>query len=437
MKPANAPVPPCPSAWASIRARSWCAQLGATCAWITVQWGRRRIWPARLEQTALPGTIVMALATFLLVQGFVDVRPLGPMPVKGVSDPIDVFEITGAGSVRRRLQALAARTLSHFVGRDDELERLARALAQAAQGRGQLVAVVGEPGVGKSRLFFEFTREHRAGWLVLESASVSYGRTTSYLAVVDLLKSYFKIGDRDDQRQVREKIMGKLMTLDRALEPSLPALLALFEVGVDDPEWHASDPRERRQRTLDAVKRLLLAESRIQPLLLVFEDLHWVDAESQLLLNVLVDSLPTARILLLVNYRHEYHHAWGHKTYYMRFRIDPLPEERAIELLQALLGPDPGLDPLRRLLIVRTEGNPFILEESVRALVETGALTGERAAYRLARAVDAPQIPATAQAIIAARIDRLSLEHKRLLQAASVIGQGCAACTSSRNHRPR
>ena len=378
---------------------------------------------ARMEQAALPGSIVITPATFLLVQGYVEVRPLGPMPVKGVNDVIEVFEITGARPVRRRLQALAARALSRFVGRDDELERLARALEQAAQGRGQLVAVVGEPGVGKSRLFFEFTHGHRAGWLVLECGSVSYGRTTPYLPVVDLLKTYFKIGDRDDQRHVREKITGKLITLDRALEPSLPALLALFEVEVDDPEWHASDPRERRQRTLDAVKRLLLAESRIQPLLLVFEDLHWVDAESQLFLNVLVDSLPTARILLLVNYRHEYQHSWGHKTYYTRFRIDPLPEESATVLLRALLGPDPGLDPLRRLLIERTEGNPFILEESVLALVETGALTGERGAYRLARAVDAPQIPATAQAIIAARIDRLSPEHKRLLQAASVIGK--------------
>src|SRR5262245_27356905 len=378
---------------------------------------------ARMEQAALPGSIVITPTTFHLVQGYVDVRPLGPMPVKGVNGAIEVYEITGAGPVRRRLQALATRALSRFVGREHELERLARAREQAAQGRGQLVAVVGEPGVGKSRLFFEFTHGDRASWLVLESGSVSYGRTTPYLLVIELLKTYFNIGDRDDQRQVREKITGKLITLDRTLERSLPAFLALFEVGVDDPEWHASDPPERRQRTLDAVKRLLLAESRIQPLLLIFEDLHWIDAESQLFLNVLVDSLPTARILMLVNYRHEYQHTWGHKTYYMQFRIDPLHEESATELLQSLLGPDPGLDPLRRLLIERTEGNPFVLEESVRALVETRALTGSRGAYRLARAVDAPQIPATAQAIIAARIDRLAPEHKRLLHAASVIGK--------------
>ena len=379
---------------------------------------------ARMEQIARPGAILVSADTLKLAEGYVDVTPLGPVPVKGVNDPVEVFEITGAGPVRRRLQAMATRSLSRFVGRDAEIEHLHRALQQAGAGRGQLAAMVGEPGVGKSRLFFEFVRSHRArGWLVLESGSVSYGQATPYLPVIDLLEAYFKVEDRDDQRQVREKITGKLLTLDRALEPSVPAFLALFEVPVDDPEWHASDPRQRRQRTLDGVKRLLLAESRVQPLLLVFEDLHWIDGETQAFLNTLFESLPTARILVLVNYRPEYQHAWGGKTYYTQLRIDPLPAESAGEFLQALLGSDSELDPLRRLLIERTEGNPFFLEESVRALVETKALVGERGAYRLARAVQTLQIPATAQAILAARIDRLSPEHKRLLQAASVIGK--------------
>src|SRR5437016_815131 len=216
---------------------------------------------ARMEQIARPGAILVSADTLKLAEGYVDVTPLGPVPVKGVNDPVEVFEITGAGPVRRRLQAMATRSLSRFVGRDAEIEHLHRALQQAGAGRGQLAAMVGEPGVGKSRLFFEFVRSHRArGWLVLESGSVSYGQATPYLPVIDLLEAYFKVEDRDDQRQVREKITGKLLTLDRALEPSVPAFLALFEVPVDDPEWHASDPRQRRQRTLDGVKRLLLAE---------------------------------------------------------------------------------------------------------------------------------------------------------------------------------
>jgi class 3 adenylate cyclase/predicted ATPase len=380
---------------------------------------------ARMEQIAGPGSILMTAETLRLAEGYVDVKPLGLVPVKGVSEPVEVYEIMGAGTVRRRLQAtMAARSLSRFVGRDTEVEQLRRALQQAGEGHGQLVAVIGEPGVGKSRLFFEFTRSYRTqSWLVLESGSVSYGKATPYLPVIDLLKAYFKIEDRDDPRQVREKVTGKLLTLDRALESSVPALLALLDIPVDDTDWQASDPRQRRQRTLDAVKRLLLAESCVQPLLLVFEDLHWIDSETQAFLDTFFESLPTTRILVLVNYRPEYQHTWGRKTYYIQLRIDPLPAQNADELLHALLGPDPGVDPLRRLLIQRTEGNPFFLEESVRTLVETGALAGERGAYRLARAVQTLQIPATAQAMLAARIDRLTPEHKRVLQAASVIGK--------------
>ena len=379
---------------------------------------------ARMEQIARPGTILVTGDTLKLAEGYVDVSPLGLVPVKGVAEPVEVFEILSAGMVHRRMQAMATRRLSRFVGRDSEMDHLRRALQQAGQGRGQLVAVIGEPGIGKSRLYFEFTRSHHVrDWLTIESGSVSYGKATPYLPVIDLLKAYFKIEDRDDQRQVREKITGKLLTLDRALESSVPAFLALFDVAFDDPEWHASDPRHRRQRTIDAVKRLLLTESRVQPLILVFEDLHWMDSESEAFLDAFFESLPTARVLVLVNYRPEYQHAWGRKSFYTQLRIDPLASASAEELLQALLGPDAALDPLRRMLIDKTEGNPFFLEESVRALVETKALVGERGDYRLARAVQTLQIPATAQAVLAARIDRLSPDHKRLLQAASVIGK--------------
>ncbi len=203
----------------------------------------------------------------------------------------------------------------------------------------------------------------------------------------------------------------------------MPALLALLDVPVDEASWHALDPLQRRQQTLDAVKRLLLRESEVQPLVVVFEDLHWIDGETQTLLDSLVDSLPAARLLLLVNYRPEYQHAWGGKTYYRQLRIDPLPPESADELLEALLGADAALGPLKQLLVERTEANPLFLEESVRALVETAALAGERGAYRLTRPVEHLTIPATVQAILAARIDRLAPEAKRLLQAAAVIGK--------------
>ena len=379
---------------------------------------------ARMEQLAVPGSILIPADTLALAEGYVQVAALGPMAIKGLPAPLEVYEVVGAATVRSRLQASAARGLTPFVGRDAELDQLRHALERAGGGRGQLVAVVGEPGVGKSRLFWEFTHSHRLdGWLLLESSSVSYGKATAFLPILDLLRAYFQLEPRDDARKIREKVTGKLLALDRALEPSLPALLWLLEVPVDDPAWQRLDPPQRRQQALDGVKRLLLRESQVQPLLVVFEDLHWIDAETQALLDSLVESLPTVRLLLLVNYRPEYQHAWSGKSCYRQLRIDPLPPESAEALLEALLGTDPALRPLKRLLIERTEGNPFFLEESVRTLVETKTLAGERGAYRLAKASQTFQIPATAQAILAARIDRLAPEDKRLLQAASVIGK--------------
>jgi class 3 adenylate cyclase/tetratricopeptide (TPR) repeat protein len=378
---------------------------------------------ARMEQLALPGSIRLTADTLRLVEGYVDVTPLGPVPVKGLPDLIEIYELRRAGGVRTRLQASAARGLTRFVGRDRELDQLRQARERAGAGQGQVVAVIGEPGVGKSRLFWEFTQSHcTQGWLRLESHSVSYGKATPYLPVIDLLKAYCGVDSHDDTRRVHEKVTGKLLTLDRTLEPTLPAMLALLDVPAEDATWQALDPQQRRRHTLEAVKRLLIRESQVQPVLLVFEDLHWIDSETQALLDSLVESLPTARLLFLVNYRPEYQHGWSRKMYYTQLRLDPLPPVSAEELLQALLGDDANLKRLKQLLIERTEGNPFFLEESVRTLIETGVLVGERGAYRLAKPLDSLQVPATVQAVLAARIDRLPPEDKRLLQAAAVIG---------------
>ena len=378
---------------------------------------------ARMEQLAPPGTIRLTAETLRLAEGWVQVTPLGPVPVKGLPAPVEVCELVGAGPARTRLQAFAARGLTPFVGRQAELAALHQALEQAGAGHGQVVAVIGEPGVGKTRLFHEFTHASRTqGWLLLESSSTSYGKATPYLPVIDLLKAYFQLEDRDDGRRMREKLTGRLLTLDPALGPTLPAFLALLEVPVEDPQWQALDPSQRRQRTLDALKRLLLRESQVQPLLLVFENLHWIDAETQAFLDGLVESLPTARLLLLVNYRPEYQHGWRNKTYYTQLRLDPLPPASAEALLQSLLGDDTGLVPLKQRLIEQTQGNPFFLEESVRTLVETQVLVGNQGAYRLARALPSIQVPATVQAVLAARIDRMPPEEKQLLQTAAVIG---------------
>jgi len=300
---------------------------------------------------------------------------------------------------------------------------LRHAAEQSRAGRGQVVAVVGEPGVGKSRLYYEFLQSHHAReFLVLESGSVSYGKATPFLPLADLLRSYFMINARDDVRRIRVKVTGGLLTVDEALKDAIPVALWLLDALPEDSPLLKLEPAERRRQTFAALKRILLREIEGRPLLLVFEDLHWIDNETQAFLDGFIDSVPATRILLAVNYRPEYRHGWANRTYYRQLRVDPLAAQSAEDLLTGLLGSDSSVASLRPLLIARTEGRPLFLEESVRMLVETGALAGERGAYRLVRAVDALQVPATVQAILAARIDRLEPEDKRLLQAAAVIG---------------
>ncbi len=377
----------------------------------------------RMEQMAKPGSILLTPATLRLAEGYVRVRSLGPVPIRGLGEAVEVFELCGAAAGRTRLQVAAAHGLTRFVGRDAEVERLRAALERAGAGHGQVVAVVGEPGVGKSRLVHELAHSHRTdGWLVLEASALSYGKAVPFLPVIGLMKTYFGIDDRDDPRRVREKVTGKVLTLDDALRPALPALHALLEVPVDDAAWRRLAADAQRQRVVDAVRRVLLRESQEQPVLLVVEDLHWIDPDTQALLESLVESLPSYRVLLVVNYRPEYQHGWGGKTSYAQIRLDPLEPATAETLLASLVGPDPSLAPLAAPLIERAQGNPFFLEESVRALVDAGALAGQRGAYRLARPVRVLEVPATVQAILAARIDRLAPEDKGVLQCAAVIG---------------
>jgi class 3 adenylate cyclase/tetratricopeptide (TPR) repeat protein len=384
--------------------------------------GRTTHLASRMEQLAKPGSILLTPSTLELAEGFITAKPLGAVPIKGLSDPLEVHEVTGVGPARSRLEAVARRGLTQFVGRDAELEQLWRVLARARDGHGQVAAVVAEPGVGKSRLVYELAHVARQeGWQVLECTAASYGKAMSYLPVLDLLKGYFEIKDRDNLQAIGDKVTGKLLALDPALAPALPALLALLGVPVNDAAWQTLDPARRRRRMLDAVRHVLLREARKQPLLLVFEDLHWIDGESQALLDGIVESLASARILLLATYRPEYQHGWGGKTCYSQTRLDALPAESASKLLDALLGDDAALAPLKQLLVRR--GNPFFLEESVRTLVETKALAGAPGHHRLTRSVETIQVPATVQVMLSARIDRLSLEDKRLLQVAAVIGR--------------
>ena len=379
---------------------------------------------ARMEQMATPGSILMTGDVMRLAQGYVVATPLGPRVVAGVPEPIETYVLTGASDARSRLQAATARGLTRYIGRSAEMARLRQALSHARAGHGQVVAIVGEPGVGKSRLCVEVSGIDPAGeWRVLESTALSFGVGSPYLPIVDMLRLHFQLEAEDDAVKIREKVHGKILSLAPALDDALTPLLSLLDVDEEDAEWQRLDPVRRRLRTLDAVRRLLLVESRAHPLMLIFDNVHWIDGETHALLDALVDSLPTARILLLLTYRPGYQHAWGRKSYFEEVRLAALAPEPSEALLDALLGVDDSVTPLKRVLIERTGGNPLFIEESVRALVDMKCLAGDPGGFRLERMPGTVQIPATARAMIAARIDRLEAEDKRVLQAASVIGR--------------
>jgi class 3 adenylate cyclase/predicted ATPase len=377
---------------------------------------------ARLQTLAAPGSVVIGERVKKFVEGYFQLKALGASRIKGVSEPVNVYEVTGLGPLRTRLQRSAGRGLTKFVGREREMEALKHAAEQAKSGHGQIVAAMAEPGVGKSRLFYEFKVTSQSGWMVLETFSVSHGKASAYLPVIDLLRNYFRIAIEDDERTRREKVTGRVVALDRSLEDTLPYLFSLLGIVEGDDPLAQMDGQIKKRRTLEAIKRILLRESLNQPLMVIFEDLHWIDEHTQELLNLLADSIANAKILLLMNYRPEYSHQWNSKTYYTQLRLDPLGKESAEEMLSALLGVGKDLLPLKWLIIERAEGTPFFMEEIVQALFEDRVLQ-RNGAVKLARSMNAVRVPATVQAVLASRIDRLSAEEKELLQTLTVLGR--------------
>ena len=377
---------------------------------------------SRLQSLANPGSIAISDGLRKLVEGYFALKALGPGRIKGSSEPVNVYEVLGLGPLRTRLQLAAGRGLTRFVGRVREMDALKHALEQAKAGHGQIVAVTAEPGVGKSRLFLEFKVVSQSGSMVLETISVSYGKASAYLPVIDLLHDYFKIGSKDDVRTRREKVAGRITMLDRALEDTLPYLFALLGIVEGDDPLAQMDGQVKKRRMLEGIKRILLRESLNQPLMVIFEDLHWIDEQTQEFLNLLADSIATTKILLLVNYRPEYSHGWGSKTYYTQLRLDPLGKESAYEMLGALLGDDAEMAQLKRQIIERTEGTPFFMEETVQVLFEDGVLQ-RNGSVKLTGLLAELKIPSTVQGILAARIDRQPSEAKDLLQALAVIGR--------------
>jgi class 3 adenylate cyclase/tetratricopeptide (TPR) repeat protein len=380
---------------------------------------------SRMEQMAMPGSVLATADTIRLVEGYVEAESLGLMPIKGLSYPVEVYEITEGAAERTKFQAAAWRGLTPFVGRTVEIQELSQALNEARAGRGQVVAVVGEPGMGKSRLIHEFVHSHHTdGCLLLETNSASYGHAASYMPVIELLRHYyFKINRRDNPKSICEKVTEKILALDPTLQDTIPALLDLLDALDAGHPFQSLDPLQHRQYTYQAITRLLLRENRVQPVVAVFEDLHWNDSLTLGLLSELVVNARDARLLLLVSYRPEFVDDWKGRPNYDNLRLQPLEGESLSRLLQSLLGSNPSLDGLKRFVLDRAGGNPFFLEELVRTLVDRKVLEGTRENYTIAKPFSGNEIPPTVQAVLAARIDTLPKAEKRLLQDAAVIGR--------------
>jgi class 3 adenylate cyclase len=377
---------------------------------------------SRMQSVAPADGVVVSEETQVLVEGYFELRPLGPTEVKGVAGSINVYEVTGTGALRGHFDLAARRGLTRFVGRTRELEQLQRALEQAMGGRGQIVSVMAEAGTGKSRLFHEFKAPLPAECKLLEAYSVSHGKASAWLPVLELLRGYFDIRDADDPATRRDKVRAALAALDPVLSDVLPYLFGLLGI-VEGPDPLAQmDPQVKRRRTLDAIKRIVLRESLNQPIVVIFEDLHWIDAQTQALLDLLAESIADSRVLLLFNYRPEYSDQWNNKTYYSQIRLEPLGGAEGAAMLAAMLGASVELNPLKGLIAERTGGNPFFIEEIVQALFDEGALV-RNGAVKVTRSLSQLRLPPTVQGILAARIDRQPTEHKTLLQTLAVVGR--------------
>ncbi|HET8537940.1 MAG TPA: adenylate/guanylate cyclase domain-containing protein, partial [Solirubrobacteraceae bacterium] len=378
----------------------------------------------RMEQLAEPGTAYITQHTAALVQGYLELSDLGEFQIKGASQPVSVHQLTGVGAARGRLDIARARGFSKFVGRDEELRVLEAALEEAMAGRPQVIGIVGEAGVGKSRLCDTFARNCRArGLAVYHTSGQAHATSIALLPVLHIMRSYFDVTDLDSDQTARERIAGKLLLLDESFTDDLPVLFEFL--GVPDPERPSPrmDFEARQRRVLDLTKRLVHAQSARAPGVSVFEDLHWLDPGSEVFVANYLEAAQGGRGLTILNFRPDYHAAWMSKSYYRQIALAPLGPEAVDQLLADLLGSDPSLDGLADLVRERTGGNPFFIEEVVLALVESGTLEGERGAHRLAGPVDWAGVPASVQAILAARIDRLPEREKAVLQAAAVVGK--------------
>jgi class 3 adenylate cyclase/tetratricopeptide (TPR) repeat protein len=379
---------------------------------------------ARMESMAEPGTILVSNATYKLVKDYFVFDSIGELELKGKEKPQIAYRLIKTSEVDTRFEASVLKGLTQFVGRKNSFRALRESYDRMLSGSGQVVGVVGEAGVGKSRLLLEFVKQLPKGEVTyLQGRCLHYGSGMVYLPILDMLHSYFEIKEGDSELSIKKKISYKISQLDNRLSEILPSFQELFSVKVDDEKYIQLDPGHKKMRTFEAIRDLFLLESQRRPLVLAVEDLHWIDKTSEACIGYLIDWLAKARILLILLYRLEYTHQWGSRSHYKKIGLTQLGPDSSRLLVQAILRHSKVPAEIRELVLSRAGGNPLFIEELTQNLIENGTIVRKDNQYLFTRDVSDIQVPNTVQGIIAARIDRIDESMKHVIQMASVIGR--------------
>ena len=378
---------------------------------------------ARMESLAEPGGILISESTYRLVKKYFEFESLGEVAVKGKQALQAVYKLTRVSEIRSRMDASKARGLTEYIGRKDEMHDLQKAFKRAQSGQGQVVGVVGEAGIGKSRFVFEMHRRANEPCRYIESRCLQYSSTIPFLPVLEIFRSYFDIGEGESEEGINGKLKTRLEDLDKELIPSLPAFRHLLSLPAGEPLWERLDPKEKRIKTFEAIRNFFIRLSQDTPLILVIDDLQWLDKTSEEFISYFIEWISNTRILLLLLYRPEYNHPWASKSFYKQIGIYPLSKDESKQFIRCLLNDGEISWQIERFIIGRASGNPLFMEELLYTLIENRTIVKANGSYQLDETVSQHQVPDTIQGIIAGRMDRLDDSIKTTLQVASVIGR--------------
>ena len=379
---------------------------------------------SRMESAASPGNVLVSKNTHRLAKDFFEFETLAKIEMKGKEEPQEAYRLLRTSEVDTRFKASVVKGLTRFVGRKNSMSALMEVYEKARSGTGQVVGIVGEAGVGKSRLLLEFrNRTIQDQYKYLEGRCLHYGGSMAYLPILDILRSYFEIKEGEREYVIKKKMKEKILLLDQKLEYTLPSFHDLLSLKVDDEEYLKLKPQVKREKTFEAIRDLFSRESQNRPLILTVEDHHWIDKTSEEFLDYLIGWLANARMMLILLYRPEYTHQWGSKSCYSKIGLTQLTTKSSAELVQAMLEDGEVAPELKELVIGRAGGNPLFMEEFTGSLLENGSIEKQDKKYVLTKKISEIQVPDTIQGIIAARIDRVEESLKRIMQVASVIGR--------------